>query len=96
MKSKSISVLPLYTYYRRIREGDNKSIMQNLNLRTFKDLIKNFDLVWKEKPKNKLLCNFAWKKANNYIIKNLKFTQALCYFSSTLCQHDVIIVIDSW
>lgn len=72
MKAKRISILPIYTYYRRIREGDNKSIMQNLNLKTFEDLIKNFDLVLKENLNSELLCHFTWKKANNYIIKNIK------------------------
>lgn len=71
MKAKKISVLSQYTYYRRIREGDNKSIMQNLNLKTFRDLLKNFDLVLKENPQKRMLCNFAWKKSNNYIINNI-------------------------
>lgn len=71
MKAKYISIFPEYTYNRRIREGENKSIMQNLNLRTFKDLLKNFDLVLKENPNSKLLCNFTWKKSNNYIINNI-------------------------
>lgn len=73
-KAKKISILPKYTYYRRIREGENISIMQNLNRNTFNDLLLNFKQFAIEIPKNEkidFIYNFMYRKSINYIIMNI-------------------------
>lgn len=72
--SKKISTLSIYTYYRRIREGDNKSIMQDLNYRTFSDLLKNFKTFLDENKYYKnsnFIYSFMMRKSINYIVMNI-------------------------
>jgi len=74
LKSKKITVLPIYTYYRRKREGENKSIMQDLNLNKYKDLVANFSALIDNNTKTskyKFLHNFMLRKSINYIIMNI-------------------------
>lgn len=74
--SKKISVLPKYTYYRRIREGDNKSIMQNLSEKTYLDLLKNFKSAYEEVDCDKKNLNwFMARKTLNYIAMNIEKKQ---------------------
>lgn len=75
LRSKKISVVPKYTYYRRIREGNNKSIMQNLNSNTFNDLLENFKKVLKDKKCKDnyyFIFNFMLRKSINYLVMNIK------------------------
>lgn len=73
-KAKKIHIIPKGLYFRRMRESENKSIMQSLTLNSFKDIISNYKLFFEKTHfKNKYLTNFCLKKANNYIIKNLKY-----------------------
>lgn len=75
LKSDKISVVSSYTYYRRIREGDNKSIMQNLNFKTFSDLLENFKYVLKDKicmNEYYFIFNFMLRKSINYLVMNIK------------------------
>lgn len=71
--SKNIAVLPEYTYYRRCREGENGSIMQNLNYHTFSDLIKNYNHALNKLNKNvpRYLKLYMIRQLNNYIIKHV-------------------------
>lgn len=71
LRAKKICVLPEYTYYRRICEGDNKSFMQNLNKKTYMDLLYNFRKIYDEISDNDYLNNFMIKKLMNYIIMNI-------------------------
>ena len=71
-KSNKINILNKYTYYRRIREGANLSIMQNLNYKTFFDLIYNFEMYLKESQNNyDFVDNFMIRKSINYIVMNI-------------------------
>jgi len=73
--SKKIATLPEFTYYRRIREDEDKSIMQNLNFDTYGDLLKNFYAFSKhiEFSKNYLFYfNFMIRKTINYIMMNVE------------------------
>jgi len=75
LKSKKVSTVTQYTYYRRIREGENKSIMQNLNTRTFSDLLENFKEVLKNKSckdEYYFIFNFMLRKSINYLVMNIK------------------------
>ena len=74
-KSSRIKTIPKYTYLRRIREGANTSIMQNLNNRTYSDLLKNFKMFLEEnKEYNSFdyLYDFMYRKALNYIATSIK------------------------
>ena len=47
-KTKNISMIKEEIYYHRIREGEDKSITQNLNYNTYKDLLINYSKVTEE------------------------------------------------
>lgn len=74
IKANKIVVIPEYLYKRRYREGENTSIMQNLNLQTFNDLLFNYKYVVEQLNKSKKYL-FIYKtmiiKLNNYAIKNV-------------------------
>lgn len=70
--ANKISVVPEYLYYRRIRE-DNSSIMQNLNMNTFDDMIRNYNYTY-ERLNNKKIFNLnilTIRKLCNYVVNNL-------------------------
>lgn len=72
-KSKILSILPEYTYYRRIREDDNKSIMQNLSLKTYNDLIINFKMAINDiELIDYKVKSLMFKKLINYVVMNIK------------------------
>ena len=71
IKAKKIIVLPEYLYYRRIRENKT-SIMQNLNIEKFKDLLKNYEFIVNNNTLNYKYKLLIIKKSNNYILKNVK------------------------
>ncbi|MBQ1812896.1 MAG: glycosyltransferase family 2 protein [Bacilli bacterium] len=97
--ANSISVLPEYTYYRRIREGENKSIMQNLNYKTFNDLIKNFESFLSDNEgtiKGDFVYDFMMRKSINYIVMNINTTEdyknckkTLNDFSNFICGYGI-------
>lgn len=70
-KAKKITTLPEYCYFRRYREGEKKSIMQNLSIKTFNDQIINFDKYFLSKIANKKLIRFMILNLSNYIISRL-------------------------
>lgn len=75
-KAKKIVVVPKYLYYRRVRDGENKSIMQSLNYNKYLDLIKNFDEVLKNvkySKKNNFLYRYMCRSLSNYIVKNIPY-----------------------
>lgn len=79
-KAKKISVVNEYSYYRRVRE-DNSSIMQNLNMNTFNDVIKNYEYALKTLNKrNDIRLNILiLRKLGNYIVNNIdkeKYTES--------------------
>lgn len=70
--SNKLSILPEYTYLRRIREGNNKSIMQNLTLKTYNDLIINFkQAIYDIEKIDFKTKNLMLRKLINYIVNNL-------------------------
>lgn len=71
LNAKNITTLPIYTYYRRIREGENPSIMQNLSYKTFKDLLTNFNHLLEENITTPYIYGFTLRKTINYIINNI-------------------------
>lgn len=71
VKAKRIVSVPKYYYYRRYREGENPSFMQNLSLNTFKDLVQNYRLFFQDNKKNRVVINFSFRTFNNYIISRL-------------------------
>ena len=75
IKSKKITTIPNYYYYRRLRESKNLSIMQNLSLKTFKDLLLNYKSVVEQNPNlmiNNYTIDFFLKAATRYVIRELK------------------------
>lgn len=73
--ANKIVVYPEYLYYRRYREGENKSIMQKLDYKTYNDLLKNYyDILNVIEPKHNInfLLKYMIKKANNYLINHIK------------------------
>jgi len=70
-KAKRITTIPNAYYYRRYREGENLSIMQNLTINDFYDLVKNYEFYFKEYCFNKIIMKFSIKSFNNYIISRL-------------------------
>lgn len=74
IKAKSILTIPKYFYFRRIREGNNPSIMQQLSFKTYCDLLINYKQIFLDKNVKKfdnLLVNFLVKSAIRYIISKL-------------------------
>ena len=62
-------------YYRRIRDIKKDSIMQNLNYKTYADLLKNYKYVitdFQSDKKKYFLHLYMIKKASNYIVNHLK------------------------
>lgn len=70
-KAKKMVAVPKHYYYRRYREGENPSFMQNLSLNTFKDLVENYYLYFQDNPKNRIVIKFSYNTFNNYIISRL-------------------------
>lgn len=74
-KAKKIVTVPKYLYYRRVRELKKDSIMQNLNYKTFSDLIKNYKNVIENIDVNHNI-NFLYKymirQLCNNIVKHVK------------------------
>lgn len=71
MKVNKITLVPKYYYYRRFREGENISFMQNLSIDTFYDLVKNYDLFFQNNVENSLVIHFSLRMFSNYIITRL-------------------------
>ncbi len=74
-KSPKIAILPEYLYYRRLREGENKSTMQKLDYKTFEDLILNYKEVLKNikvQENISFLYKHIVKKLNNYLLTKVK------------------------
>lgn len=74
-KAEKMVVIPEYLYKRRIREDNsNASIMQKLNYKTFKDLIKNYEEVLSNIKTTKsldFLYKYMIKQLNNNVIKHV-------------------------
>ena len=58
-------------YFRRYREGENKSIMQCLDYNTFKDIIYSYNRILNECDIDFYFVKTMIKKVNKYIAKNL-------------------------
>lgn len=58
-------------YYRRIRNGENKSITQNLTLETFGDLIINYNKLLEDISDKYSLYLLAIKKLNKYLYSKI-------------------------
>ena len=58
-------------YFRRYREGENKSIMQCLNYNTFKDIMFSYSKIVNECEIDFYFMKTMIKKINKYIAKNL-------------------------
>lgn len=74
-KAKKIVTVPKYLYYRRVREIKKDSIMQNLNYKTFSDLIKNYKNVIDNIDKDsnvKFLYKYMIRQLCNNIVKHVK------------------------
>lgn len=72
LSNRKINIIDKVVYYRRCREEkDNESITQSLNLKTFKDLLINYDKVLNEKTIDYIIAKTLIRKAYNYIIKNV-------------------------
>ena len=90
-KANKITVVPEYLYYRRIREGENKSIMQKLNYKTFTDLIKNYKVTLQnivDKKSKTFLHLYMLRKLNNEICKHISKD------SIALADSDIITFIE--
>lgn len=68
-KEAKYAFLAKPTYYRRIREGDNKSITQGLNLKTFRDLLKNYYAFISENEVNYYINKSLSRKTTRYIAR---------------------------
>lgn len=71
LSDSKISMISSDVYYHRVREGESKSITQNLNYDTFKDLLINYDRVISENSINSSVNIILSKKIINYIYKNI-------------------------
>lgn len=71
LKNLNISMIKDDVYYHRIREGNDKSITQNLNYKTFKDLLVNYDNVVEENTFDSKFNIILSKKMINYIYKRI-------------------------
>lgn len=74
-KSNKIVTVPEYLYHRRVRELKKDSIMQNLNYKTFSDLILNYKNVLEniDTTQNiKFLYKYMIKQLCNNIIKHIE------------------------
>lgn len=70
-KSQKVVLVPNYYYYRRYREGENTSIMQNLSIKTFNDLVENYHVFFQNNPENKAIIKFSIRNFSNYVISRL-------------------------
>lgn len=69
ISEKKYCLMNEIVYYRRIRDDENKSITQKLNLKTFQDLINNYYAVIKLYKVNYTINKILCKKIFNYILK---------------------------
>lgn len=75
LNCRNIYTLKMPLYYRRIRDLKKDSIMQNLNYKTYEDLLKNYEYVIRDFKSYKniyFVYFFMIRKACNYIINHLK------------------------
>lgn len=72
LKTTNISMILDDVYYHRIREGNDKSITQNLNYSTFKDLLLNYEKLIDENDVDKTLNVILSRKMINYIYVYVK------------------------
>lgn len=73
-KTKRITTVPNYYYFRRERLGENKSFMQKLDYQSFKHIIINFEKIIhdnKKKEMNKLLVSFTIKSLVWYLVREI-------------------------
>ena len=71
LKDKKINMINNTVYFHRVREGNNKSIMQSLNIQSFKDLLTNYDKIQNENKLNFKLCKYFIIKVEKYRVKYL-------------------------
>lgn len=72
INAKRITTVPIYCYKRRYREGEKNSIMQNLSITTFIDLVENYKEIFEKVKHNNLVVSFSIRSFSNYIISRLK------------------------
>ncbi len=72
VEAKKIATLPIYCYNRRYREGEKNSIMQNLSINTFMDLVENYKAIFKKIKHNNIVVGFSIRNFCNYVISRLK------------------------
>ncbi len=71
LKNIKITTINKYYYYRRYREGEKDSIMQNLNKDTFNDLVKNYEILSSQVTLDDNVIKYSIRKMLNYIINNI-------------------------
>lgn len=78
LNAEKISVLKKYLYYRRYRDIKKDSIMQNLDYKTYEDLIKNYRYIitnFHKKRNLSFVHLYMIRKASNNIIMHVKKSQ---------------------
>jgi len=86
-KASNIAIVPKYLYYRRVRDGENKSIMQTLNYDKYLDLIKNYEEVLKNidlEKNNYFLYRYMCRQLSNYILKNVPLNKRKDAFNDAI------------
>lgn len=85
-KAKQIYVSDSYVYKIRIREGNNPSIMQNMSIASYKDMLINI-LTADLEIKNKRLIKIHGNQLISYINNNLKYSN---YYEGYLLLKDYL------
>lgn len=71
LKKLKIDLINEIVYMHRVREGNNKSIMQSLNINSYYDLLTNFKKIVSENNSNYIFTKYMYNKSTNYIAKFL-------------------------
>ena len=71
LKNIKINMINNIVYFHRVREGNNKSIMQTLNIQSFNDLLVNYSKIISENDINFQLCKYFIIKVQKYRAKYL-------------------------
>ena len=71
IKELRIGMIEDIVYFHRVREGNSKSIMQSLNIQSFRDLIVNYLSIIEQNKMDYKLCRYFIKKTEKYRVRFL-------------------------
>ena len=90
-------------YYKRDREGNDKSIMQTLDSKSFNDLLTNYGKTLDENEYNSIVIKTLIRKSYHYIAKEIKkdkkkesIKKAKRFYKKYIVKCNAPIILKKW